>query len=135
MRYRRLAALMAAALVVFPAGTAAAQTRDTIQVRVSPQAALVGTSIEVSVRVRCEPFGEPLESNITVSQDDQAVFAQQGLPAVDCDRRWHTLTVVATPLEGSFHTGEAFASAFVSRLDPATGEVRQGQDSRAISVR
>jgi hypothetical protein len=135
MRHRRLAVLAAAVCAVLPSATAAAQPPDTIQVRVSSQAVLVGGSIEVSVRIRCEPFGEPLESNVTVSQDDQAISAQTGLPTVDCDRRWHTVTVLATPLEGSFHTGRAFASAFVSRLDPTTGEVRQGQDSRSITVR
>jgi hypothetical protein len=94
------------------------------------------TSVCTRAEVAARPtVSGPFESNITVAQDDQAIFVQRGLPAVPCDRRWHTVTVVATPLEGSFHRGSATASAFVSRLDPETGEVRQGQDFRTIHVR
>jgi hypothetical protein len=89
----------------------------------------------VTVRVKCDPFGEHFESNVTVTQDDQQIFAQPGLPVVECDGKWHEYTVRATPFEGSFHPGRAFASAFVSRLDPETGETRQGQDFRTIRVR
>jgi hypothetical protein len=43
--------------------------------------------------------------------------------------------VKVTPLEGAFHEGDAFASAFISRLDPNTGTTEQGQDARTITVR
>jgi hypothetical protein len=135
MRHRWLVTFTALALSLLPAWAAAAPKSDTIHVRVEPQATLVGGSIDVTVRVKCDPFGEHFESNITVTQDDQQIFAQPGLPVVQCDGRWHEYTVRATPFEGSFHPGRAFASAFVSRLDPETGETRQGQDFRTIRVR
>ena len=135
MRHRCSIALMALALSVSATGTGAAPKSDTIKVRVDPKGALVGSSIDVTVRVKCAPFGEHFESNITVTQDDQSISAQRGLPVVQCDSRWHGYTVRATPFEGSFHPGRAFASAYVSRLDPETGDLRQGQDSRTIRVR
>lgn len=135
MRYSRLAASIAIAISLLPTGAASAEKPGTIQVRVEPQATLVGGSIDVTVRVKCAPFGEHFESNITVTQDDQQIFAQRGLPVVECDGAWHEYAVRATPFEGSFHPGRAFASAFVSRLDPQTGEMRQGEDVRTIRVR
>jgi hypothetical protein len=136
MRHRWLVVpLIALALGLLPASVVAAPKSDTIQVRVEPQATLVDGSIDVTVRVKCDPFGEHFESNITVTQDDQRIFAQPGLPIVQCDGEWHEYTVRATPFDGSFHRGRAFASAFVSRLDPVTGETRQGQDFRTIRVR
>jgi hypothetical protein len=135
MRHRWLVTFIALALSLLPTGAAAAPQSDTIQVRVQPQATLVGGSIDVTVRVKCDPFGEHFESNITVTQDDQQIFAQPGLPVVVCDGKWHEYAVRATPFEGSFHPGRAFASAFVSRVDPETGETRQGQDFRTIRVR
>ncbi len=134
MRHRRLAFIaLAFCLLISPAGVAA--TPDTIEVRVEPRATLVDGAVEVTIRVRCDPFGEHFESNITITQDDQHIFAQRGLPVLHCDGRWHEATVLATPFEGTFHSGRAYASAYVSRLDPITGEVRQGQHARTIHVR
>jgi hypothetical protein len=135
MRYRRLVVLSVTVLAVAAPADVVSAPPGTIQVAVAPKGELVDSSARVSVRIRCTPFGQPLESNITVSQDDQTIFAQRGLPDVPCDNSWHTVTVVATPLEGSFHRGTAFASAFVSRFDPDTGETRQGQDARTIRLR
>jgi hypothetical protein len=134
MRHVLLAAVVALAFGVLVPG-AAAMRSDTIQVRVEPQATLVGGSVEVTTRVRCAPLDEHFESNITISQDDQAIFAQPSLPIIECDGKWHEYTVLATPFDGSFHSGRAFASAFVSRIDPETGDVRQGSDVRTIRVR
>jgi hypothetical protein len=135
MRRRWLVTSIALALGLLPAWAAAAPKSDTIDVRLEPQATLVGGSVDATVRVRCDPFGEHFESHVTVTQDDQQIFAQRGLPIVECDGRWHEYTVRTTPFEGSFHSGRAFASAFVSRVDPETGDMRQGQDSRTIRVR
>ena len=120
-------------LGMVPPSVAAAQ--DPIQVRVHSQAVLMSGSIEVSVSVRCHPFGEHFESNITVTQDEQSIFAHRGLPIIACDGRWHVYTVLATPFDGSFHPGAANVSAFVSRLDPVTSDIRQGQDSATVRVR
>ena len=135
MRSHRLVLPFVLALSLWPSWSAAAPKSDTIQVRVERQAALVAGSIDVSLRVKCAPFGQHFESNITVTQDDQQIFAQRGLPVVQCDGKWHRYTVRATPFEGSFHRGTASASAFVSRVDPNTGEERQGQDIATIRVR
>ena len=135
MRHRPLVALIVLALGLLPSLAAAAPRSETIKVQVEPQATLVGSSIDVTVSVKCAPFGEHFESNITVSQDDQAISAQRGLPIVECDGTWHEYTVRATPFDGEFHRGRAFASAFVSRINPETGETRQGQDVRTIGVR
>jgi len=124
------------AVVLVPGGSTAAPGKEPIKVHVQPSATLVDQgSVQVNVRIRCAPFGEAFESNITVTQDDGAVFAQPGLGTPTCDDRWHTTTVVATPFDGAFHRGHAFASAFVSRIDPVTGETVQGQDVRNITVR
>ena len=135
MRHRRLVTFIALALSLLPTWAAAAPKSDTIQVRVQPQATLVVGSIDVTVRIKCAPFGEHFESNITVTQDDQQIFAQPGLPVVQCDSEWHRYTVRATPFEGGFHRGRAFASAYVSRQDPETGDLLEGQDVRTIRVR
>ena len=134
MRRHSFLPLIVLALVLLPPGAAVAAPAA-IQVQVLPNATLVDGSIELSVRVKCAPFGEHFESNVTVTQDDQSIFAQRGLPVITCDRRWHTYTVLATPFDGSFHRGTARVSAFVSRMDPVTGEIRQGSAIRFVRVR
>lgn len=136
MRWHWLVAMSFLAVVLVPGGSTAAPGKEPIKVHVQSSATLVDQgSVQVNVRIRCAPFGEAFESNITVTQDDGAVFAQPGLGTPTCDDRWHTTTVVATPFDGAFHRGHAFASAFVSRIDPVTGETVQGQDVRNITVR
>jgi hypothetical protein len=135
MRLAHVVALIALVLAVAtpPAGAA---TKPDIRVNVvSPATLLPDGSVRVDVRIRCVPTGdEPFEANITVTQDDGAAFAQPGLPFAPCDGKWHTVTATATPFDGTFHRGQAFASAFVSRIDPVTQETRQGQDVRDIQV-
>jgi hypothetical protein len=135
MQHRWLLAFMAIALSLLPTWATAAPKSDTIRVRVEPQATLVGGSVDVTVRVKCAPFGEHFESNISINQDDYRIYAHRGLPVVQCDSTWHRYTVRATPFEGSFHRGRAFASAYVSRLDPETGDLRNGYDVRTIRIR
>jgi hypothetical protein len=92
-------------------------------------------SARVSVLVRCAPFGQVLEANVSLSQDDGAVSGMGGLGPITCDRRWHVASSVVRPFDGSFRRGRAFASAFVLLLDPATGTTRQGQDSGTVLLR
>ena len=135
MAIRLYVALAIAALALSFTGSASA-ARDTIDVDVRPQAILLGDgSVRVSVRIRCEPFGEPFEANISLSQDDGSISGMTGLPFAPCDRRWHTVTATVASFDAPFHEGPAFASAFVSRMDPDTFEVRQGQDTRTVRVR
>lgn len=135
MAIRLFVALVVVALTLtFTGGATAA--RDTIDVKIGPQAVLLEDgSVRVSVRIRCEPFGEPFEANISLSQDDQTIWGMTGLPFVPCDDRWHTVTATVTSFDAPFHRGPAYASAFVSRMDPDTSEVRQGQDTRTVRVR
>ena len=135
MAIRLYVALATAALALSFTGSATA-ARDTIDVKVEPQAVLLEDgSVRVAVRIRCKPFGEPFEANISLSQDDGSISGMAGLPSAPCDRRWHTVTATVTSFDAPFHEGPAFASAFVSRMDPNTYEVRQGQASRTVQVR
>jgi hypothetical protein len=71
---------------------------------------------------------------LSVSQDNQAIFGQTGIP-VGCDGKSRKYRVTVTPLEGAFHAGDAFASAFVlTCADPTCGTTEQGQDARTITV-
>ncbi|HEX2085046.1 MAG TPA: hypothetical protein VHF89_05145 [Solirubrobacteraceae bacterium] len=136
MRRMLTAAAIAAVLAVaLPA--AAGGAADTIRVRIPEKAQLVDGGIRVSVAIWCVPTGDaPFETNVTVTQDDGAIWAQRSLPFVPCDRRWHTVTVVATPFDDArFHRGPAFVSAYVSRVDEETGDTRQGQATRVVRVR
>ena len=135
MKHRWLLALVALALSLVPTSSVAAPSQETIQVRLEPRATLIGGSVEVTVRVRCSPFGEHFESHITLQQEDNLIFGQRGLPVVQCDTTWHRYTVRITPFEGSFHRGRAVASAYVSRQDPETGDLREGSDGRTVFVR
>ena len=108
----------------------------TITVKVQPVAQLQSDgSARVFVLVRCDPFGQVLEANVSLSQNDGFVSGMGGLGPVVCDRRWHVATSVVRPFDGRFTRGRAFASAFVLLLDPATGTTRQGQDSRTVQLR
>ena len=89
----------------------------------------------MEVRVRCDPVGGPFERNVTLTQDDGFILGQVGVPAPECDGSWHTVSTVVASFDGAFHSGRAFASAYVSRLDPDTQDVFVGQDTRTIRVR
>jgi hypothetical protein len=133
--YRRLivAALGTLAFALAPASQAGAS--EAIEVEVAPIAQLLPDgSVNVTIAIRCAPFGQHFESNLTLTQDGGAIFAQPGLRPVICDNTWHAQVVRATPFDGSFHRGSARASAFVSRVDPVTGEERQGSDVEEITI-
>lgn len=135
MKHRWLLALIALALSLVPTSSIAAATPDTIQVRLGPKATLVDGSADVRVRVKCTPFGQHFESHVSLQQNDYLVFGERGLPVVQCDSTWHTYTVRVTPFEGSFHRGRAIASAYVSRQDPESGDLREGSHGRTITLR
>ena len=135
MRHRWLVAAVAFAFGLIPPSAAGAPAPDPIKVRIQPQATLVAGSIDVTVRVKCAPFGEHFESLITLNQDDYLIFAERHLPVVRCDSHWHAYPMRATPFGGEFHPGSVFASAYVSRQDPVTGDLREGSASRTVRVR
>ena len=83
----------------------------------------------------CDPGHQVLEAHLSVSQDNQAIFGQTEIP-VRCDAKSRKYRVMVTPLEGTFHSGDAFASAFVlTCADPTCGTTEQGHDARTITVR
>jgi hypothetical protein len=105
-------------------------------VSIEPEAKLVGDgAVRAVVVASCDPGQEVLEAHLSVSQDEQSIFGQVGIPA-RCDGKLRRYKVTVAPLEGAFHVGEAFASAFVlACADPTCGTTEQGQDARNITVR
>lgn len=91
--------------------------------------------IRFEVQVTCQPFGDTGENNVTVSQDDQRLFAQRSIGVITCDGKRNKYRIEVKPIEGSFHEGTAHVSAFVSQIDTSTSEARQGQASADIEVK
>jgi hypothetical protein len=138
MKVRLVSVVVLVALVwltLTPVGEVLA-AREPIDVQIKHPARLMGAgqTALVTVRVRCAPVGQLLESLLYVVQDDQtSQFA--GLP-VTCDNRWHTQVVTVRAFEETpFRQGEAYASAYVLLYDPDTGETWQGQDNGSIRLR
>jgi hypothetical protein len=130
----RVAALVAGLVATFMLGAFPVQATTTVSIE--PEAKLTrGGSVIARLTITCDSGREVLEAHITISQDDQRTSGTAGISRIRCDGRPHTVRVKVTPLEGAFHEGDAFASAFISRLDPNTGTTEQGQDARTITVR
>jgi hypothetical protein len=130
----RLVAIVIAVAVATSVGATPADATTTVTI--DSQAKLVADgSVIARVTVTCDPGREVLEAHLTISQDDQRISGTSGISRIRCDNRPHKVKVRVTPLEGSFHVGDGFASAFILRYDPNTGETEQGQDSRSITVR
>lgn len=131
----RLVLVLVAALGLAWAGQATAQAA--VAVAIQPAAKLVGDgAVRVVVVASCDSGHQVLEAHLSVSQDDQAISAMTGIP-VRCDGRARRYRVTVSPLDGAFHAGDAFASAFVLICaDPPTcGTTEQGQDARTVTVR
>jgi hypothetical protein len=116
------------------AGSLPAQA--TVAVSIEPVAKLAANgALRAVVVASCDPGHQVLEAHLSVSQDDQAIFGQAGIP-VRCDGKSRKYRVTVTPTEGDFHAGDAFGSAFVlTCADPTCGTTEQGQDARTITVR
>jgi hypothetical protein len=129
----RLLLVLVAALGLAWAGSVPAQAA--VAVSVAPDAKLVANgAVRPVVVASCDPGHQVLEAHLSVSQDNQAIFGQTGIP-VGCDGKSRKYRVTVTPLEGAFHAGDAFASAFVlTCADPTCGTTEQGQDARTITV-
>jgi len=131
----RLVLVLVAALGLAWTGQATAQAA--VAVAIQPAAKLVGDgAVRVVVVASCDSDHQVLEAHLSVSQDDQAISGMTGIP-VRCDGRARRYRVTVSPLDGAFHPGDAFASAFVlTCADPPTcGTTEQGQDARTITVR
>jgi hypothetical protein len=107
-----------------------------VAVSIDPEAKLLANgAVRAVVVVSCDSGQQVLEAHLSVSQDNQAVFGQSGIPVL-CDGRSRKYGVTVTPLEGAFHAGDAFASAFLlTCADPTCGVTEQGQDAQTITVR
>jgi hypothetical protein len=134
-RATRLVLVLVAALGLAWTGQATAQAA--VAVAIQPAAKLVGDgAVRVVVVASCDPGQQVLEAHLSVSQDDHAIFGMTGIP-VRCDGKARRHRVTVSPLDGAFHAGDAFASAFVlTCADPPTcGTTEQGQDALTITVR
>jgi hypothetical protein len=130
----RLLLVMVAALGLAWAGSVPAQAA--VAVSIAPEAKLLANgAVRTVVVVSCDPGRQVLEAHLSVSQDNQVISGQTGIP-VRCDGKSRKYRVTVTPLEDAFHAGDAFASAFVlTCADPTCGTTEQGQDARTITVR
>jgi hypothetical protein len=107
------------------AGAATAQEAVSVQVSPTAQAIAGGQALLVTVEVTCEPGFEVLEAHVFAQQGTTSNFA--GIGSVVCDGKPHVHKVRVNALDGQqFSSGEAFVSAFVLLLDPATGTTVQG---------
>jgi hypothetical protein len=129
----RVATLVAGLVAASMLGAFPVQATTTVSIE--PEAKLVRGSVVARLTITCDSGRDVLEAHITISQDDQRTSGTAGISRIRCDDRPHTVRVRVTPVEGAFHEGDAFASAFISRLDPNTGTTEQGQDARTITVR
>jgi hypothetical protein len=132
-RTLRVATLVAGLVATSMLGAFPVQATTTVSIE--PEAKLVRGSVVARLTITCDSGRDVLEAHITISQDDQRISGTAGISRIRCDDRPHTVRVRVTPLEGAFHEGDAFASAFISRLDPNTGTTEQGQDAQTITVR
>jgi hypothetical protein len=107
-----------------------------VAVSIEPGAKLVANgAVRAVVVASCDPGHQVLEAHLSVSQDNQAIFGETGIP-VRCDGKSRKYRVTVAPSEGEFHAGDAFGSAFVLTCpDPTCGTTEQGQDARTITVR
>jgi hypothetical protein len=130
----RFLVVLVAVLGLAWAGSVPAQAA--VAVSIEPEAKLVTSgAVRAVVVASCDAGHQVLEAHLSVSQDNQAIFGQAGIP-VRCDGKSRKYRVTVTPLEGAFHAGDAFASAFVlTCADPTCGTTEQGQDARTITVR
>jgi hypothetical protein len=130
----RLVLVLVAALGLAWSGSVPAQAAVTVSIK--PGAKLVADgAVRAVVVASCDPGSQVLEAHLVVSQDDQTISGQTGIP-IRCNGKSRKYRVTVSPLEGTFHAGDAFGSAFVlTCADPACGTTEQGQDTEVIRVR
>ena len=128
--------LATVATAVALTGVAAPAAAQTAELDVLSPAKRKAGDVVVQVAYRCDAGLQPLEANITVSQDDQTISGQTGLGSIVCDGATHVNTVRVRPTSGDrFHHGEAYASAFLLLYDPSTGGTVSVNRAETIFVR
>ena len=130
----RFILVLVAALGLAWSGSVPAQAAVTVSIK--PKAKLVADgAVRAVVVASCDQGRQVLEAHVSVSQDNQAISGQAGIP-VRCNGKSRKYRVTVAPLEGAFHAGPAFASAFVlTCADPTCGTTEQGQGTKTIRVR
>ena len=119
--------------LVTATSTRTIQLHPGVTARVADQGQLTGTAgggVQIAVAVACPMGATGRESSVTVSQDGTALARASFTPV--CDRQTHTLVLSLPASQGSFHTGDAVADAFVSVT--WNGEAFFGTDDRAITL-
>jgi hypothetical protein len=133
MRLILLGALVSVLALLVAAGVKA---QTTATATIQPDGVIIdgGGAALVFVVVECtlDPGDELLEGFVSLSQE--ATSGMGGLNPT-CDGKPHRNVVRVQALDGNFHSGDAFASAFLLFLDPETGATVQAQDSRTITLR
>jgi hypothetical protein len=129
----RVLLVLAAALGLAWAGLVPAQAAVDVSIQ-STASLLANGAVRAVVVASCDSGDQVLEAQISVSQDNQALSGQAGIP-VRCDGRSRTYRALVGPREGAFHAGSAFASASVLTCADPCGRTEQGHDSRTIKVR
>jgi hypothetical protein len=104
---RRFVVVLVVTLGLAWAGSVPAQAA--VAVSIEPAAKLVANgAVRAVVVASCDPGHQVLEAHLSVSQDNQAVFGETGIP-VRCDGKSRKYRVTVTPSEGEFHAGDPLA--------------------------
>lgn len=122
--------------MILAAGTASAQEEEAVTVEVGPTAKLIddGQAVRVKVKVSCEPVVDHVQEALLFVQQEDA-YGEGFLRSVVCDGRTHVHLEEVEALDGPFHSGEAFVSAFVLVcLDGLCADTAQGQETRPVRV-
>ena len=137
MKWRALFSISILAVTGVLAETSAAFARAPASVSIKPTGKIVGSGEAAIVRLRssCEPPFEVLEANLSLNQGS-FISGFTGTSGFPCDGKVHKERVTIAADEGtSFQEGEAFASAFLLVINPATDETQQDQATRTIRLR
>ncbi len=91
-----------------------------------------GHTLFVHVKVACDTTADVLEALVTVEQP--GAFGEGFLSLVECDGRQHGYLVKVQSFDGTFHAGEAQASALILICDEQDNCI-DGQASRVVNIR
>jgi hypothetical protein len=135
---KRLVVLLTVATLmialVLPAGVVGAQEKEHLTVEVGPTAKLIDDGQAVQVKVSCEPVVDHVLESLLFVQQEDAYGEGFGFPVV-CDGKTRVYIPKVEALDGPFHRGEAFVSAFaLVCLDETCENTAQGQETRQVKV-
>lgn len=129
---RLLSGIAASVVVALLIGVAPAGAATSVTIEPKAKRVEGGAAVVVRLTVTCDPGLETLEAFVSVSQDE--AFGMAGIPT-NCDGLSHRHEIRVGNFGGTYDKGQASVSAFILRIDPATQQTEQGQDSRIVKVR